>query len=240
MRAAILLAIIASICIATADAHTCATVPAHPYDNDKKYEAKKLAGDKAFREGKYDRAAAEYRQALSYQDEAGAYDIFFKLGETLAMQGRFEKAYGCIIESGSSKASSHRVVAAGFTNPSAKHAAQILLDTIQANTPRYPYGTYPEYLALAAIYRHEGLAGEAQSAEEEGRISLQAAEAWESALIRGGSSPSLADADRAAMQVYEKAQRPEAAEILRAQAAEEPRLPHRKHSFWYLLVTANL
>jgi hypothetical protein len=59
-------------------------------------------------------------------------------------------------------------------------------------------------------------------------------------LIQGGGSPSLVDADRAAMQVYERAHRPEAAEILRAQAAEEPRLPHRKRSFWYLLVTANL
>jgi hypothetical protein len=75
MRVAILLATVASICITTANAHTCANVPAHVRDNDKKYEAKKLAGDKAFREGKYDRAAAEYREALAYQDEAGAYDI---------------------------------------------------------------------------------------------------------------------------------------------------------------------
>ena len=240
MRVAILLATVASLCVTSASAHTCANVPAHARDNDKKYEGKKLAGDKAFREGKYDRAAAEYREALAYQDEAGAYDIFFKLGEAQAMQGKFEKAYACIIESGPSKPPAHRFVADGFQDPSAKQAAQILLDTIQANTPRYPYGTYPEYLALAAIYRHAGLTSEAQSAEEEGRINRQAADAWESALIQGGGSPSLVDADRAAMQVYERAQRPEAAEILRAQAAEEPRLPHRKRSFWYLLVTANL
>jgi hypothetical protein len=240
MRAAILLATIASVCIPAAKAHTCANVPIRARDNNKKYEAKKLAGDKAFREGKYDRAAAEYRAALAYQDEAGAYDIFFRLGETQAMQGKFEKAFACIIESGPTKAPTRRIVVEDLTDPSAKQAAQILLDTIQSNMPRYPYGTFPEYLALAAIYRQAGLAAEAQSAEEEGRISRQAADAWESALIQGGGSPSLADADRAAMQVYEKAHRPEPAEILRAQAAEEPPLPRRRRSFWYLLVTANL
>jgi tetratricopeptide (TPR) repeat protein len=240
MRAAILLAMVASSCMCVANAQTCANVPSRAHDNDKKYEAKKLAGDKAFREGKYERAAAEYRQALAYQDEAGAYDVFFKLGETHAMLGQFDKAYSCIVESGSVKISARRVVAEGFTDPTAQQAAQILLDTIHVNTPRYPYGTYPEYLALAAIFRHAGLAAQAQSAEEEGRINREAADAWEAALAQGGTSPSLAAADQAAIEVYERAHRPEPAAILRAQAAEEPPLPRRKRSFWYLLVTASL
>src|SRR6266851_4441470 len=198
MRAAILLAILASICTCAVDSQTCANVPARFHDDDKKYEAKKLAGDKAFREGKYERAFGEYRQALAYQDEAGAYDVFFKLGETHAMLGRFDKAYSCIIESGTGKIPARRVLAIGFTDPHAQQAAQILLDTIQVNTPRYPYATYPEYLALASIFRQAGLVEQAESAEEEGRISRQAAEAWATALLEGGSSPSLAAADRAA------------------------------------------
>ena len=240
MRAAILLAILALICNCAGNAQTCASVPARAHDNDKKYEAKKLAGDKAFREGKYERAAAEYRQALTYQDEAGAYDVFFKLGETHAMLGKFDRAYACIIESGTGKVPARRILAAGFTDSRAQQAAQILLDTIQVNTPRYPYATYPEHLALAAIFRRAGLAEQAQSAEEEGRISRQAADAWAAALVEGGNSPSLAAADRAAMEVYERAHRSEPAEILRAQAAAEPPLPRKKRSFWYLLVTASL
>jgi tetratricopeptide (TPR) repeat protein len=240
MRAAILLAVVGCGCIHVANAETCANVPSRAHDNDKKYEAKKLAGDKAFREGKYDRAAAEYRQALAYQDQAGAYDVFFKMGETHAMLGQFDKAYSCIVESGSVKVSSRRVLAEGFTDLRAQQAAQILLDTIQVNTPRYPYGTFPEYLALAAIFRRAGLAAQAQSAEEESRINRQAADAWEAALLQGGTSPSLAVADQAAIAVYERSHRPEPAAILRAQAAEEPPLPKRKRSFWYLLVTASL
>jgi tetratricopeptide (TPR) repeat protein len=240
MRAAVLLGFLATICTCTSNAQTCANVPSRPHDNDKKYEAKKLAGDKAFREGKYDRAAAEYRQALAYQDEAGAYDVFFKLGETHAMLGKFDKAYSCIIESGPGKVPAHRVVAAGFADPRAQQAAQILLDTIQVNTQRYPYVTYPEYFALAAIFRRAGLAEQAESAQEEGRISRQAADAWAAALVEGGSSPSLAAADLAAMEVYKRAHRSEPAEILRVQAAVESPMPRRKRSFWYLLVTANL
>jgi hypothetical protein len=156
------------------------------------------------------------------------------------MLGKFDSAYSCIIESGPGKIPAHRIVADGIADPAAKQAAQILLDTIQENTPRYPYGTFPEYLALAAIFRRAGLADQAASAEEEGRINRQAADAWEAALLQGGTLPSLAEADRAAMQVYERAQRPEPAEILRAQAVAEPKLPRRKRSFWYLLVTANL
>jgi tetratricopeptide (TPR) repeat protein len=222
---------LALFCASACHGATCASVSAHPRDNDKKYEAKKLAGDRAFRKGKYQRAESEYREALAYQDEVGAYDIFFKIGETKALLGQFDKAYSCLIESGSSKSPTHRIVAEGLADPRAQQAAQILLDTIQTNTPRYPYATFPEYLALAAIYRKAGLVAAAELAEGEGRINRRAAEAWEAAMLDGGKSPSLAAADHAAMEVYEKAQRPVPAEILRAQAAEEPPLPKRRRSF---------
>jgi hypothetical protein len=162
------------------------------------------------------------------------------LGEAAAMLGDFETAYSCIIESGSGKIPAKRISAPELANGQARQAAQILLDTIQINTPRYPYGTYREYLALAAIFRQSGLVMQAQAAEEEGRINRQAADAWEAALVQNDGHASLAAADRAAMEVYERAHRPETAEILRAQAALEPPLPRRKRSFWFLLVTANL
>src|SRR5262249_43145014 len=108
---AILLAFLVLICACASHAESCAPVPARPRDNDKRYEAKKLAGDKAFRQGRYHRAFNEYREALAYQDELGAYDVFFKIGETHAMLGSFDKAYTCIIDSGSGKVPPNRVLA---------------------------------------------------------------------------------------------------------------------------------
>ena len=241
MKAVLLFtAMLASICVSEGAASTCAPAPKERRDNEKKYRARIVTGDKAFREGKYERARAEYRASLTFQDEAGAVEAYFRLGEADAMLGNFDKAYSCIIESGAGKIPANRVSAAVITDAQAREAAQILLDTIQVNTPRYPYGTFPEYLALAAIFRQSGLAAQAQSAEEEARINRQAAEAWDAALVQSDGRASLAAADRAAMEVYERAHRPESAEILRAQAALEPPLPRRKRSFWYLLVTANL
>jgi hypothetical protein len=240
LRAVWITALLASVCAHAAVAHTCATVPSHPRENDKKYAAKRLAGDKAFREAKYQRALSEYLGSLSYQDEAGAAEAYFRLGETHALLGDSEKAYSCILESGPGKVPANRILATGFTEPKARDAAQILLDTIQQNTPRYPFGTFPEYLALAAIFRRNGLIAQAQAAETEGRINREAANAWEAALAKSGPQATLAAADRAAMEVYEREDRPQTAEILRAQAAGEPPRLRRKHSFWRLLVTANL
>jgi len=93
---------------------------------------------------------------------------------------------------------------------------------------------------LAAIFRQSGLIAQAQAAEEEARINRRAADAWDTALIQSDGRASLAAADRAAMEVYVRADRPETAEILRAQAEIEPPLPRRRRSFWYLLVTASL
>jgi hypothetical protein len=240
MKAVLLAAILVVIGVPCARAGTCEPAPKERRDNEKKYRARMVTGDKAFREGKYERARAEYRASLAYQDQQGAGEAYFRLGEAHAMLGNFDKAYTCIIESGPGKIPANRVSAAGISDAQARQAAQILLDTIQVNMPRYPYGTFPEYLALAAIFSRSGLAQQAQSAEEEGRINRQAAEAWDAALIQNDGRASLAAADRAAMEVYERAHRPETAEILRAQAAQEPPLPRRKRSFWYLLVTANL
>jgi hypothetical protein len=240
LRAVWIAALFQSICAYAAAAHTCAPVPSHPRESDKKYAAKRVAGDKAFREGKYQRALGEYLGSLSYQDETGAVEAYFRLGETHTMLGDFDKAYACILESGPGKIPANRILATGFTERNARDAAQILLDTIQQNTPRYPFGTFPEYLALAAIFRQNGLIAQAEAAETEGRINREAAVAWEAALAHSGPQPSLAAADRAAMEVYEREHRPQTAEILRAQAADEPPLLRRKHSFWRLLVTANL
>jgi hypothetical protein len=240
MRAVLFAAILASSCTYSASAHTCVPPRSNWHENDKKYAAKRIAGDKAFREGKYERALAEYRGSLAYQDAGGVFEVYFKLGETAAMLGNFEKAYACIIESGPAKIPASRTVILGIANPAAREAAQILSDTIQINAPRCPYGTFPEYLALAAILRHSGLASEALAAEVEGRINREAANAWDAALVERRGHASLAAADRAAMEVYEREHRPETAELLRAQAAAEPPLPRRKRSFWYLLVTASL
>lgn len=240
MRVVLFAAVIASICVHSAHASACGPSPAQHHENDKKYVAKRIAGDKAFRQGNYRRALAEYRQSLVYQDEGGVSEAYFKLGETHAMLGNFESAYSCIVESGPSKLPANRIVIEGIADPQARKAAQILQDTIQVNLRRYPYATFPEYFALAAILRHAGLAAQAQADEEEGRISREAANAWDAALAESSDSASLADADRAAMEVYEREHRPEAAEILRAQAADEPPLNRRKRSFWYLLLTANL
>src|SRR5262249_23699459 len=155
-----------------------------------------------------------------------------------ALLGNFDRAYSCIIESGPGKIPANRILAPAIPDARAKQAAQILLDTIQANTPRYPYATFPEYLALAAILRSSGFASEAVAAEEEGRINRRAAEAGDAALAQSSTRGSLAEADRAAIDVYERAHRPQTAQILRDQAASEPPLPRRKRSFWYLLVTA--
>jgi len=240
MKAVLLAAILVAIGVPCASAGTCEAAPKERRDNEKKYRARVVTGDKAFRAGKYEKARAEYRASLVYQDQEGAAEAYFRLGEVHAMLGNFDKAYSCIIESGPGKIPANRVSAAGITDTQAREAAQILLDTIQVNTPRYPYGTFPEYLALAAIFRQSGLAELAQSAEDEGRINRQAANAWDGALIQNDGRASLAAADRAAMEVYERAHRPGPAEILRDQAALEPPLPRRKRSFWYLLVTANL
>jgi tetratricopeptide (TPR) repeat protein len=239
MRSVCVAAICVSMCAHAAGAHTCASVPSHPRENDKKYAALRMAGDKAFREGKYKRALGEYRESLAYQDEAGAGETFFRLGEVEAMLGNFEKAYSCIIESGPGKIPANRILATAISDTTARDAAQILLDTIQVNTPRYPYATFPEYLALGAIFRRAGLVAQAESADEEGRINREAAQAWDAALLQGGEM-NLGAADRAAMEVYHREHRPEAAAILQAQAAEETPFHRRKHSFWYLLVTANL
>jgi hypothetical protein len=240
MKAVLLAAILVVIGVPCVSASTCEPVPKERRENDKKYRARIVSGDRAFREGKYERAYAKYRASLAYQDQEGAGDAHFRMGEAAAMLGNFENAYSCIIESGSGKLPAKRVSAPDIANRQAREAAQILLDTIQINTPRYPYGTYPEYLALSAIFRQSGLVMQAQAAEQEGRINRQAADAWEAALVQNDGRASLAVADRAAMEVYERAHRPETAEILRAQAALEPPLPRRKRSFWYLLVTANL
>ena len=238
MRVVVFAAVIASLCIHAPRATACAPGTQH-HENDKKYVAKRLAGDKAFRQGNYRRALAEYQQSLVYQDEGGVSEAYFKLGETHAMLGDFERAYSCIVESGPGRSPANRIVIGGIADPHAREAAQILQDTIQVNMRKYPHATFPEYFALAAILRHAGLASQAQADEEEGRISREAADAWD-ATLADNDHASLADADRAAMEVYEKEHRPEAAEILRAQAAEEPPLNRRKRSFWYLLLTASL
>jgi hypothetical protein len=240
MKAVLLAAILVAIGAPCVCASTCEPAAKERRENEKKYRARIVTGDKAFREGKYERAHTEYRASLAYQDQEDAGDAYFRIGEAAAMLGNFEEAYSCIIESGSGKIPAKRVSAPDIANRQAREAAQILLDTIQINTPRYPYGTYPEYLALAAIFRQSRLVMQAQAAEEEGRINRRAADAWQAALVQNDGRASLAAADRAAMEVYERAHRPETAEILRAQAALEPPLPRRKRSFWYLLVTANL
>ena len=138
MRAVLLAALFASFCTCSLSASTCAPLPRERHDNDKKYLAKRVAGDKAFREGKYQKAIVEYRASLAYQDEVGAAEAFFRLGEADAMLGNFDKAYACIIESGPGKIPANRVLAPPMSEAKAKEAAQILLDTIQVNTPRYP------------------------------------------------------------------------------------------------------
>ena len=240
MKAVLLAAVLVAISAPCVTASTCESAPKERRENEKKYRARMVTGDKAFREGKYEKARAEYRASLGYQDQESVADSYFRLGEAAAMLGNFEKAYSCIIGSGTSKIPAKRVPAPDISDAQAREAAQILLDTIQANTPRYPYGTFPEYLALAAIFRQSGLIAQAQAAEEEARINRRAADAWDTALIQSDGRASLAAADRAAMEVYVRADRPETAEILRAQAEGEPPLPRRKRSFWYLLVTASL
>src|SRR6185369_3696340 len=217
MKAVLLAAILVVIGVRCASAGTCEPPPKERRDNEKKYRARMVTGDKAFREGKYEKARSEYRASLAYQDQEGAGEAYFRLGEAHAMLGNFDKAYSCIIESGPAKIPAKRVSVAGISDALAREAAQILLDTIQVNMPRYPYGTFPEYLALAAIFRQSGLADQAQSAEEEGRINRRAADAWDAALVQNDGRASLAAADRAAMEVYERAHRSETAEILRAQ-----------------------
>jgi len=220
-------------------AQTCATPPSHWQGNDKRYAKERNAGDRAFREGKYDKALGGYLQALASEDAGGFFEVYFKLGETYAMVGNFDKAYACLAESGPGKIPIDRVMAVGIRDEKARKAAQLLLDTIQLNTPRYPYGTFPEYLALAAILRHVGLASQAQSYEEEGRISREAANAWDTALAEGGKHASLAAADRAAIGVYERSNRPEPAGILREQLASEPPLMSRRRPWWFRLDPAN-
>ena len=224
-------------CVRSTMAQTCALPSGKPSGNDKRYAKQRSAGDRAFREGKYEKALAEYLQSLSYKDAGDFDEVYFKLGETYAMLGNFAKAYTCLIESGPEKVPHQRVMASGIADEKGRQAAQILLDTIQLNTPRYPYGTFPEYLALAAIFRHAGLPRQAESAGEEGRINREAANAWNAALAKGGTHASLGDADRAAIKVYEQSNRPESAEILRAQSASEPPLPKRKRPWWYQVLT---
>jgi tetratricopeptide (TPR) repeat protein len=220
-------------------AQTCAPHPSNGHGNDKRYAKQRNAGDRAFREGKYDKALAGYLQALTSEDEGGFFEVYFKLGETYAMLGNFEKAYACLVESGPGKIPVDRVMAVGVPDDRARKAAQLLLDTIQLNTPRYPYGTFPEYLALAAILRHVGLTSQAQSYEEEGRINREAANAWDAALAEGGKHASLAAADRAAIGVYERSNRPEPAGILRAQSASEPPFTIQRRPWWFRLDPAN-
>jgi tetratricopeptide (TPR) repeat protein len=220
-------------------AQTCATQPRSARGNDKRYAKQRTAGDRAFREGKYDKALAEYLQALASTEEGGFFEIYFKLGETYTMVGDFDKAYACLVESGPGKIPGNRVMAVGIRDEKARKAAQLLLDTIQLNTPRYPYGTFPEYLALAAILRHVGLTSQAKSYEEDGRINREAANAWEIALAEGGKHASLAAADRAAIGVYERHNRPEPAGILRAQLASEPPFMSQRRPWWFHLDPAN-
>src|SRR5215468_2079795 len=221
MRGLFFTAVVSLLAVFSADAQTCASRPRNWHEprnsngNDKKYLRKRIAADEAFRGGKYSRALAEYHQSLGAQDEGGFPEVYFKLGETYALLGNFDKAYACVIESGPGKVPSSRVMAPAIPDPRAKDASQILLDTIQVNLPRYPYETFPEYLALAAIFRHAGLASQAQLAEEEGRINREAANAWHAALVQGEHA-SLAAADRAAIGVYERSNRPETAAILRS------------------------
>jgi len=220
-------------------AETCATKTGDWRGNDKSYAKQRNAADRAFQEAKYHKALVEYLQSLASKEAGGFSEVYFKLGETYAMLGNFDKAYACLMESGPAKVPANRVMAAGIDGEQARQAAQLLLDTIQLNTPRYPYWTFPEYLALAALFRHAGHASQAQSYEQEGRINRDAANAWDAALSEGGKRANLAAADRAAIEVYERSNRPEPAEILRAQLASEPPLMNRKRPWWFHLDPGN-
>lgn len=220
-------------------AQTCAPRPGKEHGNDKRYAKQRDVADRAFREARYDKALAAYLQALAAEEEGGFSEVYFKLGETYAMVGKFDKAYACLLESGPQKIPVNRVMAIGILEEKPRNAAQLLLDTIQLNTPRYPYGTFPEYLALAAILRQVGLTSQAQSYEEEARINRQAASAWDAALAEGGKHASLAAADRAAIEVYERSNRPEPAGILRAQLSSEPPFMSRRRPWWFRLDPAN-
>jgi hypothetical protein len=243
MKGLFLTAVFSLLCALPTNAQSCASRPGDWHElsssngSDKKYLKKRNVADEAFRQGKYKHALAEYRQSLAFKEEEGFPEVYFKLGETYALLGNFDKAYACVIESGSSKVPGPRVIAPAILDAKARTAAQTLLDTIQLNLARYPYETFPEYLALAAIFRHAGLASQAQSAEEEGRINREAANAWHAALEQRSEHASLVAADRAAIDVYERCNRPENAAILRAQLASEPPLPPRKRSWWVSLVT---
>ena len=243
MKGFFLTAVFSLLCAFSTNAQTCASRPRNWHElsnsngSDKKYLKRRNAADEAFREGKYKHALPEYRQSLAFKEEGESAEIYFKLGETYALLGNFDKAYACIIESGPGKMPTSRVVAPAIADAKAHAASQILLDTIQLNLPRYPYETFPEYLALAAIFRRAGLASQAQSAEEEAHINREAAIAWHAALTQVGGHASLVAADRAAIDVYERNNRPEIAAILRAQLPSEPPLPRRKHSWWASLVT---
>src|SRR5262249_8322123 len=115
-------AFLASICIhaPVASAGNCSPAPKERRDNDKKYRAKQSAGDKAFRQGKYDKARDEYRAALAFQDEAGSADAYFRMGEANALLGDFDQAYSCILESGAGKVPANRVLAPEMTSLQAR------------------------------------------------------------------------------------------------------------------------
>jgi tetratricopeptide (TPR) repeat protein len=218
------------LCAFSAPAQNCAGGPRNRHDNEKKYAKDRTAGDRAFRDGKYEKAVGAYLQALASTDEGGASEAYFRLGEAYALAGNFDKAYACLADSGPEKVPGNRILAEGIADEKARSAAQLLLDTIQVNTPRYPYWTYPEYLALAAIVGHVGLTAESQSYAEEGRIHRKAAEAWDAVIADGGD---LAAADRAAIAVYERSHRPEPAGILQAQLASEPPFSKRRRPWWF-------
>jgi tetratricopeptide (TPR) repeat protein len=220
------------LCAFSAHAQSCATGPKSSHENERRYAKERISGDRAFREGKYEKAVGEYLQAVASTDEAGASEAYFKLGEAYALLGNFDKAYACLAESGPEKIPSNRILVVGIGDEKARRAAQLLLDTIGVNTPRYPYWTYPEYLALAAIVGHEGLMAESQAYEGEARIHREAAEAWDAVIADGGN---LAAADRAAIAVYERSHRREPAEILQAQLGSEPPFAKRRKPWWFHL-----
>ena len=72
MKAVLLAAILVAIGVPCASAGTCEAAPKERRDNEKKYRARVVTGDKAFRAGKYEKARAEYRASLVYQDQEGA------------------------------------------------------------------------------------------------------------------------------------------------------------------------
>ena len=237
MKSVLYATLFSVVCGSCAVAQTCSPRTARPQINDERYAEARNSGDQAFRQGKYRRALTEYRRAFHSVDDRGAEEVYFKLGEAYAMLKDFDKAYACLIQSGPGKPPKNQVIATGFGNEKARESAQILLDTIQVNKPRYPCWTFPEYLALAAILRQNGLTVQAQSAEQEGKINREAAIAWSETLAKGGSHATLAEADQAAIKVYEKNNDPKPAEILRAQATSEPPLPKPKRPWWHKVLT---